>query len=146
MDYPQCAIDYVAKNVQGTRKMHGNFPACVIEETKYINTFSNATYKLKLDDCYHLLAVDNSYRKDFAILVKEISPGKKTVKVIFNGKTAVTIEGDSSSPILKVNGTHLEIASNEKKAILDHEHKQVADVVRYSDNTLSLQAVYSLSL
>lgn len=143
MDYPLSAADLVAKQVQGSSKMIGSFPTCAIEETDFIRTYANATYKLKLDNCFHLAVADNSYNRQFAVLVKEISPAKKVAKVIIEGKTTLEIEGDLSNPIVKVNGVNLQIQNNEKKPILDRSRKQVADIIRYSDNTLSLQAVYS---
>merc|ERR1719419_1592478 len=143
MDYPLSAADLVAKQVQGSSKMIGSFPTCAIEETDFIRTYANATYKLKLDNCFHLAVADNSFNRQFAVLVKEISPAKKIAKVIIEGKTTVEIKGDLSNPIVKVNGINLPIQDNEKKPILHRSRKQVADIIRYSDNTLSLQAVYS---
>jgi len=144
MDFPPSAVDLVAKQKQGTTKMIGSFPTCAIEETDYIRTYANNVYKLELDGCFHLAAADNSYRREFAVLVKEVSPAKKVAKVIVEGQTTVELEGDLSRPNIKVNGINLAVQVHEQKPILSNSgRKQVADIIRYSDNTLSLQAVYS---
>ncbi len=147
---PTNAVDMMEK---GQNTHSSVYPACQVQNG-WIKTFNNETTKSELDQCFHLLTGDCSYRKTFAVLARNTQQQQprqqqqKELKVLV-GKTTILLTPSGNSNTFNtdikvvVNGTQINLPTTSgHKTIKDDKKDYVADVYRSTDGVVTLKFLY----
>merc|ERR1711962_955898 len=124
---------------------HKYAPASCRIEPSIISTFDNRTYAYKINECEHVLLTDAQRVLPVAVLAKEVSAGKKMVKVLA-GELKIEVIPQSNTMQVKINGAlqgisgGLRSLSPKHKIIqFDPETKEIiAEIKHYVDGVFSV--------
>merc|ERR1712227_519238 len=117
---------------------HKYAPASCRVEPSIISTFDNRTYAYKINECEHVLLTDANRVLPVAVLTKEVSAGKKMVKVLA-GQIKIEVVPESSTLKLKLGGAVQ--ACNPGQTIIkkDQDNKEIiAEIKKYQDGVFRI--------
>ncbi len=146
--YPINALDKAIVSQSGPIAKF--YPRCQVEG-KWLNTYTNETVKHNIDQCFHLVSTDSSFRKAFAVLMRKTSSdeqGPKEMKVLV-GKTVIVLSPSdihsrfSHNVQATVNGTQINVRPGQKSAIKDRQGNFIGELIKTNDNVMKLQLLYS---
>ncbi len=115
------------------------YPTCKFEG-RWLQTYDNETTVAKMDECFHVLTADCSYRKSFGILARNLTSGSDSSKEIkiYVGKTSIDLSPTSghsqymSSIKVKVNGSEIAMSQHSVShyQVKDSKKDYVADIYK----------------